>query len=241
MSYFTRQADSYKGFRPTYPTELFEWLQAISTGRTVWDAGCGSGQASMELATHFPQVIATDTSQAQIALAPAKSNIEYRCESASRSSIGNASIGLTLVAQALHWFDLDAFYAEVRRVSMPKAPLVALTYNLLAIDGVDEVIRQLYFDVLGPYWPAERKHVESGYRDIPFPFSRIESPKFAMHAKWTLPHLIGYLKSWSALVIYENATGNDALVDIRDQLELAWGDPNTIKDVTWPLSVFAGS
>ena len=240
MSYFTSQADSYKGFRPTYPTELFEWLRAISTGGTVWDVGCGSGQASIALAAHFPHVIATDTSQAQIALAPTISNVEYRCESANRSSIGNGSIGLTLVAQALHWFDLDAFYAEVRRVSMPKAPLVALTYNLLAIDGVDEVIRHLYFDVLGPYWPSERKHVESGYREIPFPYSPIESPQFAMQAKWTLPHLIGYLKSWSALAIYENATGKDALVEIRDQLEGAWGNPTAIKVVTWPLSVLAG-
>lgn len=241
MTYFARQADSYKGFRPTYPTELFEWLRVISTGSTAWDAGCGSGQASITLASYFPHVIATDSSQSQIALAPAKSNIDYRCESASRTAIESASIGLTLVAQALHWFDLDAFYAEVRRVSMPNAPLVALTYNLIAIDGVDEVIRHLYFDVLGPYWPAERKHVESGYREINFPFRRIECPQFAMRAKWTLPHLMGYLRSWSALVIYENTTGNNGLAEIQDQLERAWGDPNAIKDIAWPLSILAGS
>lgn len=240
MSYFTSQADSYKDFRPTYPTELFDWLKDIAAGDTVWDVGCGSGQASAALARVFGKVIATDTSQPQLDQAPAISTIDYRCESASASSIGNATVGLTLVAQALHWFDLEAFYTEVKRVSMPGAPLVALTYNLLSIEGVDEVIHHLYFDVLGPYWPAERRHVETGYREIPFPFQRIESPAFAMHARWSLEHLVGYLRSWSALVLYERETGKDALANIQGRLERAWGETTAVKDVAWPLSILAG-
>lgn len=240
MSYFTSQADSYKDFRPTYPTELFDWLRDIAAGDTAWDVGCGSGQASAALSRVFGKVIATDTSQPQLDQAPAISTIDYRCESASASSIGSATVGLTLVAQALHWFDLDAFYTEVKRVSMPGAPLVALTYNLLSIEGIDEAIHHLYFDVLGPYWPAERRHVETGYRDIKFPFQRIESPAFAMHARWTLEHLVGYLRSWSALVLYERETGKDALSDIRERLEKAWGEATAVKEVTWPLSILAG-
>ena len=240
MSYFTSQAETYKGFRPSYPTELFDWLRTIATGDTAWDVGCGSGQASAALARVFNQVVATDTSQPQLSQAPALANVEYRCESASRSTIGSTTIGLTLVAQALHWFDLEPFYAEVRRVSLPGAPLVALTYNLLSIEGMDEVIRHLYHDLLGPFWPAERRHVESRYQELPFPFQRIEGPTFAMHAQWTLEHLIGYLKSWSALVLYERETGTDALEAIRGQLESAWGDPASAKDVKWPLTILAG-
>ena len=240
MSYFTSQAETYKGFRPSYPTALFDWLRTIAAGDTAWDVGCGSGQASAALARVFNKVVATDTSQPQLAQAPALANVDYRCESASRSTIGSTTIGLTLVAQALHWFDLEPFYAEVRRVSLPGAPLVALTYNLLSIDGVDEVIRHLYHDLLGPFWPAERWHVESHYQELPFPFQRIEAPTFAMHARWTLEHLVGYLRSWSALVLYERETGADALAAIRGQLESAWGDPASAKDVKWPLTILAG-
>ena len=240
MSYFTSQADTYKNFRPTYPTGLFDWLRDIATGGTVWGVGCGSGQASAALSRVFKKVIATDTSQPQLAQAPSISTVDYRCESASASSIESTTIGLTLVAQALHWFDLEAFYTEVKRVSLPGAPLVALTYNLLSIEGIDEVIHRLYFDVLGPYWPAERRHVENGYREIPFPFQRIESPDFAMHARWTFDHLIGYLRSWSALVQYKNETGNDAISSVRGRLEKAWGDPSEVKEVAWPLTILAG-
>ncbi len=63
-----------------------------------------------------------------------------------------------------------------------------MTYNLLSIDGMDEIIGHLYHDLLGPYWPAERRHVENGYRELNFPFKRIESPAFAMHAQWTFGH-----------------------------------------------------
>ena len=159
MSYFTSQAESYKGYRPTYPNELFDWLRSIAATDTAWDVGCGSGQASAALSRVFGKVVATDASQPQLDLAPAIGNIDYRCESASKSTIPSSSIGLTLVAQALHWFDLDPFYAEVKRVSVPGAPLVALTYNLLSIEGIDEIIRHIYHDLLGPYWPAERRPV----------------------------------------------------------------------------------
>lgn len=240
MSYFTNQAVSYKDFRPTYPPVLFDWLKEIAVGNTAWDVGCGSGQASAALSRVFDKVIATDTSQSQLDQAPAIPIIDYRCESASASSIESVTVGLTLVAQALHWLDLNAFYAEVKRVSMPGAPLVALTYNLLSIEGIDKEIHHLYFDVLGPYWPAERRHVETAYREITFPFQRIESPAFAMHARWTLEHLIGYLRSWSALDLYEHETGKDGLSDIRESLEKSWGDTTTIKDVAWPLSILAG-
>ena len=240
MSYFTSQAESYKGYRPTYPNELFDWLRSIAATDTAWDVGCGSGQASAALSRVFGKVVATDASQPQLDLAPAIGNIDYRCESASKSTIPSSSIGLTLVAQALHWFDLDPFYAEVKRVSVPGAPLVALTYNLLSIEGIDEIIRHIYHDLLGPYWPAERRHVESGYRELAFPFQCIDSPKFAMHAQWTLEHLIGYLRSWSSLVLYEKETGTDALDGIRDHLAMAWGDPTSVKDVRWPLSILAG-
>lgn len=240
MSYFTSQAESYKDFRPMYPTELFEWLRSIAAGNTAWDVGCGSGQASVALSRVFNMVIATDTSQPQLDQAPAIANIDYRCESASQSTIAPSSIGLTLVAQALHWFDLESFYREVNRVSVTGAPVVAMTYNLLSIDGMDEIIGHLYHDLLGPYWPAERRHVENGYRELNFPFKRIESPTFAMHAQWTFKHLVGYLRSWSALVLYERETSMDALSGIHDHLEKAWGDPTSVKDVRWPLSILAG-
>lgn len=239
MSYFNNQSDAYKAFRPSYQPALFDWLRTIAGDGAAWDAGCGSGQASAGLARTFEQVIATDLSQSQLDLAPALSNVSYRCESASHSSIPAATIGLTLVAQALHWFDLDPFYREVRRVSASSAAIVAVTYDLLAIEGMNDLIHHLYYDVLGKYWPSERHHVETGYSELAFPFQPITSPAFAMEAEWTLDHLFGYLRSWSALVICEQS-GDKPLERLRPQFESAWGNPAQSKAVSWPLTILAG-
>src|SRR3569623_1084901 len=86
------------------------------------DAGCGNGQASVGLAAHFDRVVATDPSATQIAQAGAHPTIDYRVEPAERSSLEPGSVSLVSVSQALHWFDLEAFHAEVRRVGRPGAP-----------------------------------------------------------------------------------------------------------------------
>ena len=64
----------------------------------------------------FDRVIATDASEKQIANAQSHKIVEYRVAPAENSGIGSETIDLIMVAQALHWFDLDRFYAEARRV-----------------------------------------------------------------------------------------------------------------------------
>ena len=46
-------------------------------------------------------------------------------------------VDLIMVAQALHWFDLDRFYAEARRVLKSDGVLAASAYNLLHINAGD--------------------------------------------------------------------------------------------------------
>ena len=64
----------------------------------------------------FDRVIATDASEKQIANAQSHKIVEYRVAPAENSGIESETIDLIMVAQALHWFDLDRFYAEARRV-----------------------------------------------------------------------------------------------------------------------------
>ncbi|UVE17528.1 class I SAM-dependent methyltransferase [Pseudomonas sp. LS44] len=239
---FSRQADAYRAFRPTYDPELFAWLAAQAPGRGLaWDCACGSGQATVDLAGYFQQVVASDISQAQLDQAPALGNVEYRCESAEGSSLAPASVDLTLVAQALHWFDVEAFYAEVRSVSRPGALLAVLSYNLLQIDApLDALVNHLYHDILGDYWAGGRRHVENGYADLPFPFRRVTVPAFDLQARWTLAHLIGYLQSWSALAAYRAAEGVDPLERLHAQLASAWGDAEQVRTVRWPLMINLG-
>jgi SAM-dependent methyltransferase len=239
---FTQQSDAYRAARPGYDPQLFAKLAQLAPGRALaWDAGCGSGQATIDLAHHFDCVVGTDVSQPQLDRAPLTDNISYRCEPSHRSSLEAHSVDLTLVAQALHWFDIDGFYKEVRRVSKPGALLAVISYNLLeATPQVDVLVHQLYNEVLNGYWAPERAHVESGYRTIPFPFQRIEMPAAMLSAQWDLRRFISYLESWSAVQTYKEKNGADPLAPFRDEFARCWGDPHRHMTINWPLSVRVG-
>jgi ubiquinone/menaquinone biosynthesis C-methylase UbiE len=111
--HFSRQAADYAKFRPSYPKELFDYLGSIAPGRQLaWDCGTGNGQAAIGLASVFDGVIATDASEKQITNAEPHERVDYRVAPAESSGINSATIDLIMVAQALHWFDLDRFYRK---------------------------------------------------------------------------------------------------------------------------------
>jgi len=239
--HFSKQASDYAKFRPQYPPELFKYLGAIAPQRKLaWDCGTGNGQAAVALASVFERVIATDASEAQIANAEAHARVEYRVAPAETSGIESDTMDLVMVAQALHWFDLDRFYAEVKRVLKPNGIIAASAYNLLKIaPAIDEIVNRYYYEIVGPFWPPERELVEN-FADLPFPFHKIDPPEFEMKARWNLDHLIGYLGTWSATQRFISARGSDPLNETTDELRIAWGDPQQMRKVIWPLILRIG-
>ena len=239
--HFSKQAAGYAKFRPRYPQKLFDYLRSIAPSRRfAWDCATGNGQAAVGLATVFDRVIATDASVKQIGNARSLERVDYRVAPAENSGIESETIDLIMVAQALHWFDLDRFYAEARRVLKPDGILAASAYNLLHVEpAIDAVINRYYYDVIGPFWPAERKLVEQ-FADFPFPFREIEPPKFEMTVQWNLDHLLGYLQTWSSTQRFIAAKGTDPLNQIRDELHRVWENSGQTRRVTWPLIVRIG-
>jgi SAM-dependent methyltransferase len=242
--HFSAHAEAYRAARPGYPSALFDWL-AVEAPDTqlAWDAGCGNGQASVALARHFERVIASDPSEAQIDHAQPDPRVEYRVEAAEHSSLASGSVSLVTVAQALHWFDLPAFYQEVRRVCAPGGLLAAWSYAGNHITpGVDAVYAHFYHDVIGPYWPPERRHIENGYARIDFPFAPLRAPvpQFDMQVEWTLAQYCAYLRSWSATQAFLKDRREDPVDLIGPALEKAWGAPDRLREVRWLLHLRVG-
>lgn len=239
--HFSELAKRYVDFRPHYPKELFDYLAALVPRESlVWDCAAGSGQATVDLAARFAQVIATDGSAQQLASAPRLPNVEYRLALAEQSGLETESINLVTVAQALHWFDHDSFFAELRRVLKPGGLLAVWVYATNRIEGqeVDAIVQDYYSNIVGPYWPPERRMTENGYSTISFPFPPItQLPTFRMEARWTLDQLLGYFSTWSATNRFMKAIGRNPLAPLRDKLAEVWGNPAHPRLVVWPLSV----
>lgn len=240
--HFTPVAGQYAAFRPTYPAALFDWLASLTPQHALaWDCGAGSGQASVPLAQRFDRVLATDLSAAQLAAAPQLPNIEYREAPAEASGLAEHCADLVTVAQAMHWFDLPGFHAEVRRVLKSQGVIAVWGYNRLLLPdaAVQQAIDRFYEEKIGSYWPPERVHVENGYRDLPFPFARIATPHFALTQTWSREQLLGYLRSWSAVARFKAAQGYDPVDALAAEIAALWPEGKMLQ-VEWPLFLHAG-
>ena len=240
--HFSDHPADYAAHRPTYPVALVDFLAEAAPRRELaWDSGCGSGQLSVLLAARFERVIATDASAEQIAHAVPHPKVRYAHAPAEASGLPDGVADLAVAAQAAHWFDLAGYYAEVRRVARPGAIVALATYATMTIDqDVDPVVRRFYSEIVGPYWPPERRHTEDGYRSLAFPFDEIPAPALEMRADWALADVVGYVETWSAVRAMARATGRAPIEAFRRALAHVWGAEGTVRPVRWPLSLRIG-
>lgn len=241
--HFSARAATYAANRPGYPDALFDWIVSLAPGRAcVWDCATGNGQAAVALAERFDRVVATDASATQIEHATPHARVEYRVAPAEASGLADASVDVVTVAQALHWFDRRAFFAEARRVLRPGGAVVVWSYDDCDCPDdvrIDAVVRRVGRVDMGPWWPPERAQVGEGYLAMDFPFAEIAPPGFAMRVEWTLERLVGYFRSWSATQRYVQANGRDPIASVERELAMLWPAGET-RTISWPLFVRAG-
>jgi SAM-dependent methyltransferase len=239
--HFSRQAAAYGRYRPRYPPELAAHLAAVAPGRAVaLDLATGNGQAALDLAAHFERVLASDASASQLAHAVANARIWYLRHTAECLPVRTASVDLVAVAQAAHWFDFGRFYAEARRVLKPGGVVALWTYERFRVDAaVEAAIDAFYRDVVGRYWPAERRYVEQRYATIPFPLAELPAPQLELVTDWSLPDVMRYLATWSAVDRYRESRGRDPLPALAARLEPLWPAAET-RRLRWPIHLRIG-
>lgn len=218
---FSAQSELYQQARPTYPQSLIDSLiQQLKGFDRAWDCGAGSGQLTRLIAPYFQQVIATDLSQNQLDQAPALSNVSYLQQAAEQCSFPDQYFDLITVAQAIHWFDFEKFYAQVKRTLKADGLFAVIGYGLLTLEDavLNDRLQQLYHQTLNGFWDAERRYIDELYQTIPFPFQDIPMPQFQIELCWTGQQLWDYLNTWSAVKHYQDRMQVSALSDLQDIL-----------------------
>jgi SAM-dependent methyltransferase len=241
--HFSQRAAAYATFRPHYPKSLFTYLATLCPQHELaLDCGTGNGQAAVEIAKYFARVIATDPSAAQIEKATQEHNVEYRVARADESGLPPASVDLVTAAQALHWFDTAAFFAEATRVLKPDGAIAIWGYGDPELDAprLQEILYAFNRGKLEAYWFAERQILLEGYRTINFPFAELTSPEFELRAEWTLDQLLGYLRTWSSTARYVEQHHIDPVTVLEPMLAAEWGDAGRKRIVRWPIFLRAG-
>lgn len=218
---FSHNSQNYAQFRPSYPDEVFTFLETVLTGKErVWDCATGNGQVAIKLAGLFDEVQATDLSENQLKNAVSNPKIHYSQQFAEQTDFPESSFDCVTVGQAIHWFDFEKFYLEVKRTLKPNGIFVVLGYGNILTDNqaVQQWIERLYRGVLGDYWDSERKYIDESYQTIPFPFEEIPSPEFEIRNTWNREQLLGYLNTWSAVKHYTDKHQINPIETISDQL-----------------------
>jgi SAM-dependent methyltransferase len=239
---FSSYSKDYARYRPPYPGELFKYISdACPDHKLAWDCATGNGQAAKHLAKYFEKVIATDISEGQLAQAAPDPRIEYRLAPAHASGLETGSVSLVTVAQALHWFDVDLFSRECRRVLKPNGMLAVWSYGICYISPeIDRIVIRLHDKILATHWEPERKLVGAAHLLIPLPFASEDNPTFEMRMDMTLSDFLGYLGTWSGVKTATRATGRNPVDDLAEDFRSAWGDENSLRKVVWPLTVRLG-
>ena len=242
---FASASGAYALARPHYPPALFEWIAAQAPARgAAWDCATGNGQAAVGLAAHFRAVEATDIAAEQVGHGIARDNIIYSAQPAEATGFAPASFDAVAVAQALHWFDLPLFWAEVWRVARPGALFCAWGYAWFRYGGEAEaVLVDPVKALVAPYWASNNRILWDGYRnaDIRFPFRRLPAPAFTLELETDAGGIAAYLRTWSA---YKRAAAADPLLAGRLEETLARGlaalGPDRPIRAETPLAIAAG-
>lgn len=169
---FSHDSQNYAKYRPEYPQELFQFLHSKLAARTsAWDCGTGNGQVAAELAKFMDRVEATDISKNQLRHAIKKKNIHYSLQPAEQTNFPDKSFDLIVVAQAVHWFNFDHFYHEVKRCLKADGFFAVIGYGLFKSEkDTHQIIQHFYNEIIGKYWDTERSYLDENYLSIPFPF-----------------------------------------------------------------------
>lgn len=237
MQQFDTDISAYSKYRPQYPATVAQALAGLVKYRGVcWDAGTGTGIMAAALAKYFNLICATDVLQEMLRLAPANKSILYSCQPAEQTDFPDDFFDLIVAAQSAHWFQLDLFYQECKRVAREGAAIAIIGYSSPTLPSILQTIYDyIEQQLLGNYWSPKIEILDNGYQQIDFPFQEIEVRLEPIRCNWTIAELIGFITSWSAATNFLADGNAGEMHDAISELNKAWPEASKPIALSFPL------
>ncbi|WP_367137179.1 class I SAM-dependent methyltransferase [Saccharothrix sp. HUAS TT1] len=132
-------ADFYHRFRRGYPPEVFDAVVAtfgLTPDDVAIDLGCGTGQVAVPLAERVRAVVGVDPEPDMLAharrAAAGRTNLSWVVGTdadvpALRAALGDGSVGVVTIGQALHWMRHEELFGELAALVRPGGGVAVLT------------------------------------------------------------------------------------------------------------------
>ena len=205
-------AKIYSQSRPGYPKELIERIidfvrvTEYDSSSLAIDVGCGNGQVTHLFSPYFDRIYGFDVSENQIKEARRMSKnekVSFFVSPSETLPLERETTSLITVATAIHWFNIEAFFAECDRILKPNGVLAIFLYDLPtithspALSAFQDKLNEIY-KYLRPYFAKEFEIYEQKYKTLKPPFKEIERDiLFKNEIKWRVEHLLSFIQSLS--------------------------------------------
>lgn len=247
--------EEYIKHRPLYPPSYYNRIYKYHSQHSdKWDVahdvGTGPGIISQELANKFKHVIASDPNEGYVDIACdrltnefgfPKSQFTFLQESAEKSSVEDGTVDLLIMAQAMHFTDVEAAMESFAR-QVKSGGTVAISFYSRAYFA-NNPKAQAAFDKIWDTWTGKLvgmggllartlQYTDSTFDIVPFPtkFWEPGAKRILINARGN-EHPIRM--SPNNRVPFESRVGKD---DVREfEIDDAWTDA---KDFPWLKDLF---
>ena len=222
-------AKIYSKSRPSYPQELIEKIidfmrkREYDSDHLAVDVGCGNGQVTHLFSPYFNRIYGYDVSESQIKEAIRLCNnekISFFVSPSETLPLDSETTSLITVATAIHWFNIEAFFAECNRILKPNGVLAVFLYDLPTVTQsvnslkeFQETLNDMY-KFLRPHFAKEFEIYEQKYKSLKPPFKEIERDiLFKNEVNWKVDNLLNFIESLSGYQTFSKRNPSNNFIE----------------------------
>lgn len=219
---FSNRVDEYAKYRPSYPVSIIPFLtekHGLTSESVIADIGSGTGISSKMFLDLGCQVFGVEPNEEMRSRSKSELHAHQKFTavdgSSNATSLPSASVDFVVVAQALHWFDLQLCKIEFSRILKANGKVIVI-YNQRSETAPG--LAQDYQKLLEKYGQSykesrHRKHIDLVQDDF---YKNFSTSVFENHQVLSFDGLVGRVQSSSYMPVKGQARFDSLMKDLED-------------------------